>query len=322
MRGKRRTWLGTGGRLLSAMCVSGLLGVGVADSAQALGTPMLLSFTVTPALTSIAQGQTQQFTATGLFSNLSTQNLTNSVTWSSSKGLLATVSNVLGSEGLATGLAPGLSTITASDPSALLSGTSALTVLPAVLTAITVTPALTSIAQGQTQQFTATGLFSNLSTQNLTNSVTWSSSKGLLATVSNVLGSQGLATGLAPGLSTITASDPSSLISGTSALTVTKNSTTVPAITMSPSTGTKKTPVAISGTGFNPGQTVTITYLSGKKKPKRASSTLCTATVASDGTFSCDGTIPRRGRAGVPGQKTIKGADSSAAQATTTFTLT
>ena len=230
MRGKRRTWLGTGGRLLSAMCVSGLLGVGVADSAQALGTPMLLS--------------------------------------------------------------------------------------------ITVTPALTSIAQGQTQQFTATGLFSNLSTQNLTNSVTWSSSKGLLATVSNVLGSEGLATGLAPGLSTITASDPSSLISGTSALTVTKNSTTVPAITMSPSTGTKKTPVAISGTGFNPGQTVTINYLSGKKKPKRASSTLCTATVASDGTFSCDGTIPRRGRAGVPGQKTINGADSSAAQATTTFTLT
>src|SRR5665213_1678152 len=243
VRGKRRTWLGTGGRLLSAMCVSGLLGVGVADSAQALGTPMLLSITVTPALTSIAQGQTQQFTATGLFSNLSTQNLTNSVTWSSSKGLLATVSNVLGSEGLATGLAPGLSTITASDPSALLSGTSALTVLPAVLTAITVTPALTSIAQGQTQQFTATGLFSNLSTQNLTNSVTWSSSTGLLATVSNVLGSEGLATGLAPGLSTITASDPSALLSGTSALTVTKNSTTVPAITMSPSTGTKKTPV-------------------------------------------------------------------------------
>ncbi|HVC71208.1 MAG TPA: hypothetical protein VNC61_13210 [Acidimicrobiales bacterium] len=44
--------------------------------------------------------------------------------------------------------------------------------------------------------------------------------------------------------------------------------------------------------------------------------------MASDGTFSGNGTIPRRGRAGVLGQKTVKGADSGASQATTTFTLT
>lgn len=45
-------------------------------------------------------------------------------------------------------------------------------------------------------QFTATGLSSDGTTKNLTNSVTWSSSEGLLASVSNAAGAQGLATGL------------------------------------------------------------------------------------------------------------------------------
>ncbi len=256
---------------------------------------VLTAITVTPAVTSLAEGQTQQFTATGLLSNLSTENLTNSVTWSSSQGLLASVSNALGSQGLATGLVPGLSTITATDPSALLSGTSALTVLPAVLTAITVTPAVTSLAEGQTQQFTATGLLSNLSTENLTNSVTWSSSQGLLASVSNALGSQGLATGLVPGLSTITATDPTSLLSGTSLLTVVPG--LLSGITLSPSSGPKKTPVTVSGMGFTAGQTLTVTYLSGSTRPKQASTKMCSATAAGDGTFTCNGRVPRR----VPG---------------------
>ena len=51
--------------------------MGVADSAQALGAPVLLSITVSPAVTSLAAGQTQQFTATGTFSDRPTQNLTN-----------------------------------------------------------------------------------------------------------------------------------------------------------------------------------------------------------------------------------------------------
>jgi len=220
-------------RLLPVVLVAGLLGVGGAESASALGSPVLLSITVSPSLSSVAEGATQQFTATGLYSDLSTKNLTDSVTWSSAQGLLATVSNAVGSQGLAKGLLPGVDTVTATDPSSLLSGTGALTVLPAVLTAITVSPSVASLAEGATQQFTATGLYSDLSTKNLTDSVTWSSAQGLLATVSNAVGSQGLATGLLPGVDTVTATDPSTLLSGLGALTVLPAVLT--AITVSPS---------------------------------------------------------------------------------------
>ncbi|HEY7946917.1 MAG TPA: Ig-like domain-containing protein, partial [Acidimicrobiales bacterium] len=60
-----------------------MLSSGIAESAQALGLPPLLTaITVSPAVTSIAKGQTQQFTATGVYSDLSTKDLTDSVTWS------------------------------------------------------------------------------------------------------------------------------------------------------------------------------------------------------------------------------------------------
>ena len=48
-----------------------------------------------------------------------------------------------------------------------------LTVTAATLQSIAVTPANPSIAKGPTQQFTATGTYSDSSTQNLTSQVTW-----------------------------------------------------------------------------------------------------------------------------------------------------
>ena len=229
---------------------------------------------------------------------------------------------------MATGLLPGVSTINATDPSSLISGTAALTVLPAVLTAITVTPALSSVTQGQTQQFSATGLYSNGTTQDLTNSVTWSSAQGLLATISNSVGSQGLATGLLPGLSTITATDPSTLIGGSAVLSVLSaldpppsNPPSSPLLSLTPGSGKKRSAVTSAGTSFVPGGTVIVTYLSGLRAKKRASTVLCQATVATNGTFSCGGTIPRASRSGKKGKHTIVATESSAAQGTTIFTL-
>ena len=183
-----------------------------------------MAITVSPVADSIASGQTEQFTATGTYSDLSTQNLTDSVTWASSDTSTATVST----HGLATGIGDGASTITATDPSSLINGTAALTVLPATLVAITVSPVADSIASGQTEQFSATGTYSDLSTQNLTDSVTWASSDTSTATIST----HGLATGIGDGASTITATDPSSLINGTAVLTVLP--ATLVAITVSP----------------------------------------------------------------------------------------
>ncbi|HXQ44795.1 MAG TPA: Ig-like domain-containing protein, partial [Acidimicrobiales bacterium] len=232
----------------------------------------------------------------------------------------ATISNATGSQGLATGVSTGVVTITATDPTTLIPGTAVLTVLPAVLLSITVAPTVASVPAGQTQQFTATGYYSDLSTQNLTDSVTWSTS-GAAATISNATGSQGLATGVSTGVVTITATDPTTLIPGTAVLTVTPGPA-APSITMTPSSGRKRAHVTISGTGFTPGQSVTITYFSGRKKGTKASTVVCTTSVASDGTFACNGRIPRRHRAGRNGQKTIEATEPDGKTATTTYTLT
>jgi uncharacterized repeat protein (TIGR01451 family) len=82
------------------------------------------------------------------------------------------------------------------------------------LAGIAVTPANASTARGATLQFTATGTFSDGSTQNLTNSVTWSSDTPSVATIS----AGGLSTGVSIGTSLITAMSGS--VSGSTALTV------------------------------------------------------------------------------------------------------
>jgi uncharacterized protein YjdB len=86
---------------------------------------------------------------------------------------------------------------------------------PVFLTSITVTPANTSISAGTTQQFTATGHYSDGSTQDLTSQVAWSSSNTTVATISG----SGLATGVLAGTTTIAAAQ--SGISGSTSLTVT-----------------------------------------------------------------------------------------------------
>jgi hypothetical protein len=79
--------------------------------------PILVSLAVAPAAPSIMWGNSQQFTATGTFSDGSTQNLTTSVSWSSSATSVAAISNVSGNQGLAGSIAFGWTTIAASSGS-------------------------------------------------------------------------------------------------------------------------------------------------------------------------------------------------------------
>src|SRR5262249_29171963 len=137
-------------------------------------TPAVLeSIAVTPANPSVPKGETEQFTATGNYSDNSTQNLTNQVTWASGTTAVATISNAAGSQGLPTALATGTSTISATFSG--LPGSTLLTVSPAALVSIAVAPSAPSVPKGKTQQFTATGTFSDNSTQDLTSQVTWAS---------------------------------------------------------------------------------------------------------------------------------------------------
>ena len=91
--------------------------------------------------------------------------------------------------------------------------------LPATLVSISVTPAGASVNVGATQQYAATGHYSDLTTQDLTASVTWASSDSSVATISNVAATKGKATGVSTGGVTITAT--SGTTSGTALLSVT-----------------------------------------------------------------------------------------------------
>ncbi len=207
-------------------------------------SPVLQSIAVTPASASITVGGTQQFVATGSYSNGSTQNLTTAATWTSSNSQEVSISG-----GLATGVAAGSVTITASEGGVSSPPvTLAITAAAVTLQSIAVTPSAASIAVGQTQQFTATGTYSNNSVQNLTTSVTWSASPSD-ATIS----SSGLATGVTAGQSNITATLGSVTSSPAATLTVTQ-ATTAPtgnAFYVSP-TGSDSNP----GTLASPWQTI------------------------------------------------------------------
>ena len=157
------------------------------------GKPTLKSIVVTPMNPTIVLGTTQQFTATGTFSDNTTQDITASVTWSSGTAATATIS----AGGLATSVAGGTSVITAT--SGTITGTSTLKVV--TLVSIALTPANPALGVGATLQFKATATYSDNSTADISGAVTWNSATSAHATIS----ASGLATAVAPGTSVITA---------------------------------------------------------------------------------------------------------------------
>lgn len=175
-------------------------GGGVGGGGESAPTTQgLLYITVTPASPSAYVGETEQFTATGWYATTTTatttKDLTNYATWTSSNTTCATIAD----KGLATGVAAGSSKITAAYGAA--SGYTYLyvTTPPVTLLSIAVTPSSATVQETATQQFIATGSYSDGSSQNLTTSATWTSSNGSVGFVSNLSGSKGLATGMAAG---------------------------------------------------------------------------------------------------------------------------
>jgi hypothetical protein len=183
-------------------------------------TATLQSITLTPGNATMALGLTLQFKATGTFSDSSQQDLTTLAAWSSSATGAAKVSNASNSQGLATGLGVGSTTIAATFLG--ITGTTTLTVVTASLDSMVVTPANTSIAAGSTLQFTATGIFNGGSFQmDLTKDVKWASTTKNVASVSNGRWNRGLTTAAGVGSTTIRANKPSTVITGSTTLTVT-----------------------------------------------------------------------------------------------------
>jgi uncharacterized protein YjdB len=212
--------------------------------------PALVSIAVTPATASILPGSTQQFTATGTYSDNSTRNLSATASWTSSSTFIATIGL---HTGLAKGVAAGSATITAT--SGKVSATAAVTVSSAVLTSISVTPNIASVPAGYPQQFTATGNYSDGTTLSLTNIVSWSSSATSVATIKV---NTGLATCVAQGKANITA--VSGTVRGSATLTVT--AAVLTSILLSPSSVSiaKGTSQQFTATGtYSNGSTLVIT---------------------------------------------------------------
>ena len=213
--------------------------------------PLLTSIQVSPANSSIDIGQTQQFTAQGTFSDGSTKDLTNLVTWSSSNTTVATIN----ASGLALGQSQGSSMISAlfNTADGPVTGAASLGVI-VTLKSLTITPVNPSIANGTSLQLTATGIFSDGSTQNLTASVSWTSLSNAIATVS----SSGLVKGTAVGNTTITATQAG--VSATTTVTVTAAALTSIDITPANSSIAAGTSEQLKATGnFSDGTTQDLT---------------------------------------------------------------
>ena len=88
------------------------------------------------ATTSIAKGTGHQYLAYGIYSDGGVRNITNTVTWASSAVAVATIA----STGRATSVGAGTATITATDPTTTLSGSSSLVVTAATISSVVVYP--------------------------------------------------------------------------------------------------------------------------------------------------------------------------------------
>ena len=137
----------------------------------------LNSITVSSTQYLLPLGTGAQLTATGNYSDGSQQDLTNSVQWSSSSPQIVSVSN----SGLATANAIGSATALASSGTTW--GSAQLSVSPAQLIGIDVSPQNPLVPMGQRQQMTATGSYTDGTKYDLTPSVTWSSDNPQIAPV-------------------------------------------------------------------------------------------------------------------------------------------
>jgi YD repeat-containing protein len=188
-------------------------------------TPTLVSVTISPPGASIALGGHQQFTAIAKFSDNSTQEVTDSAAWASSAVNVATIFSSGSKAGLATAMGAGTTLITASY-GGVQSAAATLTVTSPALVSIVLAPANFAGPPGTQVPCRATGTFSDNSVQDLTISAKWRSSDTRVAMINGGIGVGCLATTLASGTTTITATTGS--VSGSMTLTVTAQASLTP----------------------------------------------------------------------------------------------
>jgi len=291
-------------RLFAAARLPILMGFIVVGCSGPIKTPTktLTSIAVTPASPAhLKVGATQQFTATGTYSDSSTADITTTVTWASGTTATATIT---ASGGLATGVAQGTTHITASMGTVTSPGVT-LTVI--AVTSIAVTPNPASVAVSGTVQLTATGTYSDASTADISSQVTWACAPSTVATTS------------ASGLVTAGAAN------ATCQITATLGAIVSPSVTLTVGTGGVPVPVAVKIVQVNPTIAVggvedftAVALLSdGTTAPLVTAATWSSGTTATATIFATNGIA-----SGVAaGTSTITAASGSLTSGTTTLTV-
>ena len=172
-----------------------------------IAPPSLVSINIVAPSLSIPKGNTEQLSAIANYLDGTTIDVTSTVTWASSAPGVV----VANGTGVIAAATPGTATITASFGA--IRGAQQITVVPAALMSLTITPPNPTVAKGSTQQLGATGILSDGTAQDLTSSVLWTASPATI-TVS----STGLVTATANGTATVTATSGS--VSASDTITV------------------------------------------------------------------------------------------------------
>ncbi|MBL8952013.1 MAG: Ig-like domain-containing protein, partial [Myxococcaceae bacterium] len=212
----------------------------------------LTSLQVSPAQPSVGLGESRRVSAAGVFSDLTTEDLTYTAAWSSSNPAVVAVGNDALGYQIITGLSPGTATLTANYGG--VSGTTTVTVTTATLQTIQVTPFTPRLPVGFSTAMRATGIYSDNTTRELTYDVSWSSSAQGVAAVSPY----GELHPVTPGTTTVTATHLG--VSGSTVVTV--SPATLSSIAVTPNMATlavgNEQPFAASGT-FSDGTMMDVT---------------------------------------------------------------
>jgi uncharacterized repeat protein (TIGR01451 family) len=160
-------------------------------TANTTAVAALQSITVTPANKTLAPGMSQQYTATGNYSDASTQDLTATANWSSSAAGVASVN----ASGLVHASARGTTNIGASVGA--ISGGQSLTVSRLLL--VDIRPLFNVMRPGATQGYQARGHFLSGTVADITPQVTWISTNSKAA----VVNAQGVVTAKATGATAV-----------------------------------------------------------------------------------------------------------------------
>jgi len=147
---------------------------------------------ITPDTATTGAGGTVEYRAVGRYfdgTSRTYRDITASVTWSVRAATVASVSNAAGTQGVASGIAEGTTTVTATLGS--ISDTAELIVTGASLSSIRITPADATTTEGLRTNYRAEAVYSDGSTADITASAMWSTSSTRVASVSNAAGIEG-----------------------------------------------------------------------------------------------------------------------------------